>query len=56
MKGNAELADIYSEGLLHVVDGKIEPKSKQTKEKINSIEQWTEAFFYFHEHICFSLH
>lgn len=47
LKGNAELADIFSGGLLHVVDGKIEARPKQTKEKINSIEQWTEAFLIF---------
>lgn len=47
LKGNAELADIYSGGLLHVVDGKVEARPKQTKEKINSIEQWTEAFLIF---------
>lgn len=47
LKGNAELAEIYSGGLLHVVDGKIEARPKQSKEKVNSIEQWTEAFLIF---------
>ena len=47
LKGNAELAEIFSGGLLHVIDGKIEARPKQTKEKINSIEQWTEAFLIF---------
>ena len=47
LKGNAELAEIFSGGLLHVIDGKIEARPKQTKEKVNSIEQWTEAFLIF---------
>lgn len=48
LKGNAELADIFSGGLLHVsADGKVEAKPRQTKEKVANIEQWTEAFLIF---------
>ena len=47
LKGNAELAEICSGGVLHVSDGKVEARPKQTKEKVNSIEQWTEAFLIF---------
>ena len=47
LKGNAELAEIFSGGVLHVSDGKVEARPKQTKEKVNSIEQWTEAFLIF---------
>lgn len=48
LKGNAELSDIFSGGLLHVGDdGKIEAKPRQTKDKIASIEQWSDAFLIF---------
>lgn len=48
LKGNAELSDIFSGGLLHVSDdGKIQAKPRQSKETVASIEQWTDAFLIF---------
>ena len=34
-------------GGLHVSDSKVEALPKQTKERVNSIEQWTDAFLIF---------
>ena len=34
-------------GILHVSDGKVEARPKQTKEKVNAIEQSTDIFFIF---------
>ena len=36
-----------SDGAKYVSDGKAEAQPKQTKDKVNSIEQWTQAFFIF---------
>ena len=50
LKGNAKLAEIFSGGggdILYVSDGKVEARPKQTKERVNSIEQWTDAIFIF---------
>ena len=48
LKGNTELADMFSGGLLQVSDdGKIEAKPRTSKEKIMNIDQWSDAFLIF---------
>lgn len=48
LKGNAELSDLFSGGLLHVSeDGKIEAKPRLLKEKVGNIDQWSDAFLIF---------
>lgn len=46
LKGNVELQDLCSGGLLHITDkGQLETRPKVTREKISNIEKWTDAFF-----------
>lgn len=48
LKGNSELSELFSGGLLHVSDdGKIEAKPRQLKEKVATIDKWTDAFLIF---------
>lgn len=48
LKGNVELQDFCSGGLLHITDrGQIETRPKTVKEKVASIEKWTDAFLIF---------
>ena len=41
------MTELFSGGVLHVSDGKVEALPKQTKERVNTIEQWTDAFLIF---------
>ena len=48
LKGNTELADMFSGGLLQVSsDGKIEARPRTSKEKVMNIDQWSDAFLIF---------
>lgn len=48
LKGNVELQDFCSGGLLHITDkGQIETRPKTVKEKVTTIEKWTDAFLVF---------
>lgn len=48
LKGNVELQDFCSGGLLHITDkGQIETRPKTVKEKVTTIEKWTDAFLIF---------
>ena len=48
LKGNVELQDICSGGVLHITDkGQVESRPKVFKEKIKTIDQWTHAFLFF---------
>ena len=48
LKGNVELQDFCSGGVLHItVKGQVESRPKIVKEKITTIDQWTDAFLIF---------
>lgn len=48
LKGNTELADMFSGGLLQIADdGKIEAKPRTLKEKVPNIDRWSDAFLIF---------
>ena len=48
LKGNIELADRFSGGLLQIADdGKIEAKPLTLKEKVANIDKWSDAFLIF---------
>ena len=48
LKGNVELQDFCSGGVLHITDkGQVESRPKLVKEKITTIDQWTDAFLIF---------
>ena len=48
LKGNVELQDFCSGGVLHITDkGQVESRPKVVKEKITTIDQWTDAFLIF---------
>lgn len=48
LKGNVELQDICSGGILHITDkGQLETRPKVTRDKVNNIVKWTDAFLIF---------
>lgn len=48
LKGNVELQDLCSGGLIHITDqGTIESRPKITKDKVPNIDKWTDAFHIF---------
>ena len=48
LKGNTELADTFSGGLLQIADdGKIEAKPRTRKEKVANIDKYSDAFLIF---------
>lgn len=48
LKGNVELHDLCSGGILHITDkGQLETRPRNIKDKVNSIEKWTDAFLIF---------
>lgn len=48
LKGNTELTDMFSGGLLQIADdGKIEAKPRTLKEKVANIDKWSDAFLIF---------
>lgn len=48
LKGNVELHELCSGGLIHITEsGTIETRPKITKDKVSTIEKWTDAFMIF---------
>lgn len=48
LKGNVELQDLCSGGILHITDkGQLETRPKNTKDKVTTIEKWTDSFLIF---------
>ena len=48
LKGNVELLEFSSGGDLHMIDkGLVESRPKAVKDKVVSIEKWTDAFLIF---------
>lgn len=48
LKGNVELQELCTGDLIHITEsGNIETRPKITKEKVTSIEKWTDAFLIF---------
>ena len=48
LKGNVELQDLCSGGILHITDkGQLESRPRITKDKVPTIDKWTDAFLIF---------
>ena len=48
LKGNVELQDLCSGGILHIMDkGQLESRPRITKDKVPTIDKWTDAFLIF---------
>ena len=48
LKGNVELQDLCSGGILHITDkGQLESRPRITKDKVPTIDKWTYAFLVF---------
>ena len=48
LKGNVELQDLCSGGILHITDkGQLESRPRINKDKVPTIDKWTDAFLIF---------
>ena len=54
LKGNVELQDLCSGGILHIKDkGQLESRPRITKDKVPTIDKWTDAFLIFLSHFSY---